>query len=310
MFIRSALAVQLAIFVAACNDGAPATTGTDTDGTGSTGTDSLGTIGPGTTTGSDTGGTVSTIGVTDSGSGSSSGGTGPKQCPLIGEPIPMFEGCPCDPFAPNCEAGLKCNPVATGTQNVWNSNECVPLDPNPKAVGEPCSTPDGPSAGIDDCDVGAMCWDVDTSNNTGTCVEICGGTAQQPVCSTAQNACSRSNAGALNLCLPLCDPLNPTCAAGEGCYPEPNGFFCTQHAGSMGAYGEPCEFLNVCDPGSWCADTTAVPGCNAAFGCCTPICDVTAPNACPDLATGQICVPFYKTGMAPTGYENVGYCGV
>ena len=293
------IGLALAGLVTACaDDGGSGDTGTDTDAT---------TTATGSTTGTGTG--------SGTGSGSSSGtasgsSTGGQDCPEEGRPGPAPETCPCDPWLQDCQDGLKCAPVAAGGQNVWSTNECVPVDPDPKAPGQPCTAPDGPSAGIDDCEAGAVCWDVDARTGEGVCVELCTGTPDAPQCTNADHACSITNAGVLTLCLPQCDPIGQDCPDGQGCYPESHGFFCSNAVGTGGAYGDPCEFLNACEPGLWCADASAVPGCRGAVGCCTPLCDVGAANDCPDAAMGQTCVPLFEAGQAPAGYENVGSCAI
>jgi hypothetical protein len=75
----------------------------------------------------------------------------------------------------------------------------------------------------------------------------------------------------------------------------------------MGAYGDSCEYLNVCDPGLWCADATVVPGCAGSIGCCSEFCELSNPDAtC--MGAGQECTAYYEEGQAPPGYEDVGVC--
>jgi hypothetical protein len=66
-------------------------------------------------------------------------------------------------------------------------------------------------------------------------------------------------------------------------------------SGDEGQPGDPCEFLNVCDPGLFCANADAVPGC-AGNGCCSAVCTVGDDTNCED---GQSCIPFYEDGQAP-----------
>ncbi len=109
------------------------------------------------------------------------------------------------------------------------------------------------------------------------------------------------------LCLPLCDPLASDCDVGSACVPDDNGFVCVPDAsGPGGAVGEPCEFINTCDPGTFCAASGVLNGC-AAAACCAEFCDVEGLDDC---AGPSVCVPYYEDGSAPPGYESVGYCGV
>jgi hypothetical protein len=74
-------------------------------------------------------------------------------------------------------------------------------------------------------------------------------------------------------------------------------------SGRGGAAGDPCEFINVCAAGLLCLTPDATPGCDA-LGCCTPICELSAPP-CP---AGQACVPWYADNEAPPGLADVGIC--
>jgi hypothetical protein len=89
------------------------------------------------------------------------------------------------------------------------------------------------------------------------------------------------------------------------------GFECIPDtSGRFGAAGDPCAFINVCAPGLFCADASAVPGC-ASDRCCAPLCDTFDPDAsesCDASLPGTECVPWYEPGQAPPGYENVGAC--
>jgi hypothetical protein len=84
----------------------------------------------------------------------------------------------------------------------------------------------------------------------------------------------------------------------------------------MGAYGDPCEFINVCDPGLICLDAATVPPgqpCEGAAGCCTEICDLSDPAGdmqCAGAAEGQTCQPWYEEDSAPIGFEDVGVCAL
>jgi hypothetical protein len=115
----------------------------------------------------------------------------------------------------------------------------------------------------------------------------------------------------LNLCLPTCLPLAPTCAAGDLCAPWEDEFFCLPDgADDSGAFGEPCEGVNMCDAGLFCANADVVPAC-ASDTCCTELCDITVQD--PDTqctGAGQQCLPWFDDGEAPTGYENLGACAL
>jgi hypothetical protein len=95
--------------------------------------------------------------------------------------------------------------------------------------------------------------------------------------------------------------------SGHTCLWGGESFICVLDAsGEQGQYGDPCEYLNECDPGLICINPEYVPGC-MANGCCTPWCDLTDPS-CPGAT--QQCLPWFEQGVAPPGYDTVGICGV
>jgi hypothetical protein len=280
-----------------------ATTGVSVSSTSATG--STGSTGTTTTTGS--------IGsTTDDSAGSETG------CSFLGcsdEPStcvapPGLDGVvrsECDVWTQDCPEGHKCVPWANDGGGSWNATRCVPLDPNPKQPGDACVAPEGGVSGVDDCDINGMCWDVDPETDEGLCVAFCEGSADDPMCAPG-STCTITNDGVLSLCLPSCDPLLQDCPGDDLCLPVNGEFACVLDAsGEMGAYGDPCEYATACDPGLVCLNPEYVPDCMAG-GCCSPFCDVTAPNMCP--GGGQECVAWYEEGMAPPGLEDVGVCGI
>ncbi len=91
------------------------------------------------------------------------------------------------------------------------------------------------------------------------------------------------------------------------CVANQGSFSCAVDAsGDAGAYGDPCEFLNVCDPGLACLNPENLPDCDMQnAGCCTPFCDLGNPS-CPDQALN--CTAWFEEGQAPNGFENLGIC--
>jgi hypothetical protein len=220
----------------------------------------------------------------------------------------------CDLWSQDCAEGEKCMPWANDGGGAWNAARCSPLDPNPAQVGDECTVEGSGVSGIDNCDVGSMCWDVDPETNLGTCVAFCMGSEANPICEDPATNCVIANEGVLILCLPNCDPLLQDCAEGQACYPIDDAFACAPDvSGEEGLYGDACQFLNVCDPGLFCANAEVVPDCAGAQGCCSPFCDLSDPDAganCPGAAGGQDCVAWYEEGEAPPGFENVGACSI
>ena len=230
---------------------------------------------------------------------------------FIAEPDGGGPANQCDLWTQDCPAGEKCMPWANDGGGSWNATRCSPISDAPGQPGDDCTVDGSGVSGLDDCDISAMCWDVDVETNIGTCVAFCAGSPENPLCEDSGTACSTSNDGVLNLCLPLCDPLIQDCAEGNACYPEPVGFICSPDAsGDAGMYGDACEFLNVCDPGLFCADAGSVPDCAGAAGCCSEFCDVSQgdDSQCQGQAGGQTCIAFWPEGDAPPGQEDYGLC--
>jgi hypothetical protein len=223
----------------------------------------------------------------------------------------------CDMFAQDCPDGEKCMPWANDGGNSWNATRCSPIADNPGQAGDECAVEGSGTSGIDDCDLGTMCWDVDPKTNIGTCVAMCTGDESAPICEDPDTSCVIVNEGAIVLCLPACDPLLQDCAEGQACYPVADAWNCAPDAsGETGIYGDPCEYINVCDPGLICLGAGAVPAgeaCEGSAGCCTEICDLTDPTGdmqCTGAPGGQLCTAWYEEGSAPPGYEDVGACSL
>ncbi len=187
-------------------------------------------------------------------------------------------GAACEPLGQDCMACAKCSPY--GTNGNWNAARCVGVNANPAAVGESCIVIDSPTSGIDNCEAGSMCWDVDVDTLTGTCLEMCTGPASSPSCETPGTVCAVGNDGILPLCLPACDPLEQNCPAGEGCYILNEASICAPTSGAVGS-GESCGSVNACSPGLGCS--LGGGGCDATLSCCGAYCDESAPDCDIDL---------------------------
>jgi hypothetical protein len=279
------------------------------DGTGQTG-DQGNPDDPGQTTGGGGPGPEGTDTEDDEGSGATdddSGGT------FITAPDTGREN-DCDVWAQDCPPGEKCMPWDASGGTSWNALKCSPVDPSPAQPGDPCEVEGSGVSGIDTCDVGSMCWDVDSETNTGYCVSFCEGSAAAATCADPEALCTIFNEGVLPLCLPVCDPILQDCVSDDLCVgaPDRSGFVCVLDAsGEEGQHGDPCEYVNSCDPGLFCAGAAAVPGCTGSQGCCSEFCDLTDADpdaACSGAADGQECVAWFEEGQAPPGMEHVGGC--
>lgn len=184
----------------------------------------------------------------------------------------------------------------------WNATRCSPIAEDPGAPGDPCTVEGTPTSGIDSCDIRAMCWNVDLETNIGECVAFCTGSEAEPVCAGTCEHCPIAGEAVIIVCLPICDPLQQDCDEGDACYPSRDGFVCaTDVSGDSGGPGDPCAFLNGCDPGLYCAGPSAA--CDDDYrSCCAPYCDAAADqDTCDAVLPGTECVPWYPRGQAPEG---------
>ncbi len=133
----------------------------------------------------------------------------------------------CSIWDQDCGEDEKCQPWANDGGKQQNASRCTPLAPDPNAPGDPCTVEGSAVSGIDDCDVGVLCYDVVDDSLEGTCVSMCSGSEDVPVCPEG-SWCSISNEGVLALCLPdeLCvedevcqcmcgDGVDPDCSEGQ-----------------------------------------------------------------------------------------------
>ncbi len=284
------------------------TTGPDPVSTGPLdATDGPTATGPSATTNLDTGGTTTATGPMATTSLDSSTGE-PSSC----EMSPYMGNGECDPYAQDCPDGFKCTPYANDGGSAWNSTRCAAVDPNPVGEGMPCMVQGGGATGDDNCELGALCFNVNAQTLVGTCSNLCTcGLGPGEVSCDDGFGCVVYNDGELPLCTAACHPLLQDCADGDACVPEPNAsefFFCAPDAsGAGGNPGDPCEFINACNPGQLCAAAAVVPGCNGV-GCCTPYCDLTDPN--PACLPGQTCQPFFPGGAPLPELGDVGACAL
>jgi hypothetical protein len=188
----------------------------------------------------------------------------------------------------------------------YNATRCVPVDPQPKEVDEPCAVEGHPMSGLDDCDEGLVCWQVEP--NVGYCVPFCDGSFADPCCIDSAWVCACGASCIPPVCLPRCDPVVQDCSRpAHSCVPVGWEFVCYVAPPDPREYGQPCTLSWDCAAGLACAYRGAPP---CSGDCCSPYCDLSLPNTCPDAAAGQECIPWYEPGMAPAGLEHIGYCAM
>jgi hypothetical protein len=302
-FVSSACADDVPTLVSGGESASGSSTASSPNGSSSTSTASSTSTGPA----DDTTGTTGTA------------STGEPEVIFLPEPDLGSLSFECDIFAQDCPPDQKCMPWANDGGGAWNAWGCKPLADDPVGIDEVCHVQGSGTTGVDDCEIGAMCWDVDPKTNQGFCIPLCVNTAQDPLCDDPQRQCHVHGDSILQLCEPVCDPIAQDCPAGQACYSlgGPDYWRCALDAsGDGGAYGDSCEFINVCDPGLICVDSSTMPPglpCEGASGCCTEICDLDDPlgdQQCMGAAEGQICQPWYEEGEAPLGSEEIGVCAL
>ncbi len=221
----------------------------------------------------------------------------------------------CSVWTQDCPQGEKCMPWANDGGITWNSLKCVEIRDNPGEPGDGCTVEGNGTSGVDTCNIGSMCWGVDPETNEGTCVAMCGGDQEAPLCEDPDSTCVIVNDGVLTICLDKCDPLLQSCDEGQACYPANSGFACAPDASGpeLGTAGDPCQAINGCDVGLFCAPAAAVPGCTDSARCCSDFCDLSADDPTDDCFSadlGQECIPFFEDGQAPPDLQAVGGCAL
>ncbi len=280
------------------------------------GTSSDGTTAPVTTT--DTPGTTDADGTTtmdptgtaDSDPGGYEGDDGGTGCTFTcPDPPPPTPGVTtggggsleCDIVAQDCPEGEKCMPWANDGGPQWNATRCSPIARVPNVHGEPCTVEGSGVSGIDDCELGAVCWQVDPETNEGLCHDLCGAGVS---CDDAEDSCATIDSF-IDLCVQSCDPVAPDCSMEEGCqlYEGSAAFVC-QAAGTT-VVGDPCAQPDECVPDALCAYGLGI-GCGkgAGEGCCAEVCDLNAPGACPGPLVCSPWIPF----DSPPEYAHIGVC--
>ncbi|MCH9682240.1 MAG: hypothetical protein K0V04_12450 [Deltaproteobacteria bacterium] len=223
-------------------------------------------------------------------------------------------GSLCEVTSPSsCPPGEKC--VVPYPNGKTSGTTCVPIDAKPVGAGEACSAFDYvEDMPVDDCDAGLQCL--------GVCRRLCG-VDNVKLPGPDPSVCAREEACVgygpfLDVCLAECDPLMQDCAElGAGCFlvegavdqnrTEPVAACAPVVADkSGGEAGGDCFNPNSCLPGNACVSSQSVPGCEG-FACCSPMCDVTAPDGCDAQLSGTVCTPWFSIDP-PAGLENVGAC--
>lgn len=221
----------------------------------------------------------------------------------------------CNLFLQDCPPDQKCMAVNEDGSIFPNGTRCVPIEPNPVGPGDDCVVPGKFGDGVDNCDKGSICLDLDNDGKA-TCVAYCTGSMENPKCPGAEDKCSFLFEPTVPVCFPACDPLIQNCSAGETCVPNEAAlgapfFVCMPrvYPEIPGKYADSCYALSGCDPGNLCIFGENLPTCKTTY-CCSVWCDLQDVEPCKQYDPTLSCVPWFQEGGATPGYENVGICGI
>ena len=199
-------------------------------------------------------------------------------------------GLECSLWDQDCPEDSKCMPWGNDGGTQWNATRCSPIALSPGQAGDPCAMEGGTAvSGVDDCDIGHMCFHVDPETLEGVCVAMCEGSENVPVCADSSLSCSISHEGTMILCLQPCDPLAQDCPEGLSCQAAASEFVCVRPG--VGTIGDPCGLFVDCEAGLSCVATSTAK-CDGT--CCTEAYDPATP-AC--SLPEQACVPFDDAGI-------------
>lgn len=223
-------------------------------------------------------------------------------------------GGQCNLFMQDCPADQKCTAWNEDGGPFPNGTRCVPVDLNPALPGEDCVVPGKFGDGIDNCDRGSICLDLENTGKA-TCVAYCTGNMDAPNCPKPEDRCAFLFEPTVPVCFSKCDPLLQDCSPGETCVPNEAAlgaphFVCMPRVfPDLGKYGDSCYALSGCDPGNLCIFGENLPTCKTPY-CCSVWCDLESPDSCLEYDDTLSCVPWFEQGAATPGYETVGICGI
>jgi hypothetical protein len=190
----------------------------------------------------------------------------------------------CSIFDQDCEEGWKCIPFA------FSNRLCVAIVVESLDEGEPCEQ----SPGVDPCGPLHWCGPVAGGSGEGTCVPLCTGTPDDPVCPRGM-ICVIDDEDVVAYCAPPCDPFaRESCSEDLSCQPTRHGMGCVPYG--YADAGEHCYQHDTCVAGLGCH---SFEGC-CSSQCCAPFCDAAHP-----CEVGE-CVPLDPPIAGP---EGLGLCG-
>jgi hypothetical protein len=295
-------------FAVGCGPAVGSSTGGTNEGSGDGGSTSVATTGSDTTSADGVDTTSANPSTTMQGqteTGDDANTTSVSVGFIYGDPSTGGVPIECSVWDQDCGKGEKCTPWANDGGEVHNATRCVPVDPEPAAVGEPCVVEGSFVSGIDTCELGGLCTPLDADSLEGVCTEVCSGSVSNPTCDDTQDSTCMVLSEVLPLCGATCNPVDDTCPDGGACQSVDFVLGCVPPGDAE--VGDPCFEPNGCIDGALCVDSDAL--CReGADTCCAQVCDLAAPDPDSNCSEGRTCVDFFPPGDAPPAYENVGVC--
>jgi len=99
-------------------------------------------------------------------------------------------GVECDFWAQDCARGERCSAWSRDGGTRLDDVHCTSVPADTAGVGEACVVEDNAASGIDDCEPGSQCLEVDPDTLVGTCRSRCIGSRANPSCEDPDMTCT------------------------------------------------------------------------------------------------------------------------
>jgi hypothetical protein len=99
-------------------------------------------------------------------------------------------GIECDFWAQDCARGERCSAWSRDGGTRFDDVHCTSVPAETVGVGESCVVEDNATSGMDNCELGSQCLEVDPDTLVGTCRTRCIGSRADPSCEDPDMTCS------------------------------------------------------------------------------------------------------------------------
>ncbi|MEM6289884.1 MAG: hypothetical protein AAGA54_01420 [Myxococcota bacterium] len=79
----------------------------------------------------------------------------------------------CSLILQDCGGGDRCSPRALDGEGTYDTVDCMPTAPSAAQEGDACNVEGSGLSGVNNCDVGLFCANVDPETNEGVCAQFC-----------------------------------------------------------------------------------------------------------------------------------------